>query len=538
MLPPIYYLKKIEPFSFLTNDELDEIIKGLESEIYGKNATIFKKGGSPLKYLYLLKCGKISLDNTHEEILGEGELFGVASVISGNSPGFTAVSNEDSVCYLINRENFLNVFNSNPMFSGFFEKILSRRLTSLLKLSKSSQGYDELYAISVFDLIARESVVCSPKTKIRDATIRMKEEDVGSIIIVKDDKPLGIFTENDLVRIVAEGISGEEIVQGYMSSPVIEIDENSTVMEAYLLMVSNGINHLVVMNNGVIKGVISNRDILLRLESFSALLSLSRRVISLEQKDLKDVVSQIMDFVENMCVKINFSDISRIASGMYDLIIKKILTEKEREFKVSGGYCWVQIEESGRMEIIFPRITSVIIIKEEDKEIYDFIDSVCDTLKEIGFEIGCRNCYNIEKFRKFKILGERLEFYDSRFLYGDKELYLEFNEILKGKIDKAIKFSAIRCVGEKDEKSVVQGIRALSLDYGAFDIKNTEGRCKLIEKSTPIGRDIIEAYDVIRDIEIRKNFAYKPKRIDDILLKESEKIVSEFREFIKQRYAI
>lgn len=538
MLPPIDYLTKIEPFSVLTEDELDEIVRGLESEIYEKGSIIFKKGGSPLRYLYLLKCGKILLSNTHEEILSEGELFGVASIISRNPPRFTAIAEEESVCYLIKRENFLNVFNSNPDFSDFFEKILSRRLTSLLRLSKISHGCEELYAASVLDLITKEPVVCSLKTKIKDAAIMMNKENVGSIIIVDEGKPLGIFTQKDLTRVIAEGISQGEEIGRHMSSPLIEIDENSTVMEAYLLMVSNGINHLVVLSNGRIEGVISNRDILLRLESFSSLLSLSRKTISLKQKDLKDVVSQILDFIEDVCVKINFSDVSRIASGMYDLIIKKILMEKEEEFKISGGYSWIQIGESGRMEAILPEVMSIIILREENKKIYEFINSVSNTLKEIGFEIEVKNCYNIERFREFKILGKRLELYDSRFLYGDKELYQEFNKILKSKVNDVIKFSVIRCLKESGEKSIVHGIRALSLEAGAFDIKNTEGRCKLIEKSTPTGREIIEAYNVIMDIDLRKKFAYKTKRIDEILLKESKKIVSEFKKFIKQKYAV
>jgi len=538
MLPPIYYLKKLEPFSFLSNDELSEIVNGLESEIYGKDFEIFKKGKKPVRYLYLLKCGRVRLTDAHEELLDEGELFGVASVISGNPPGFTAIAKEESVCYLIKKESFLNVFNSNSRFSDFFEKILSRRLTSLLKLSKISHGYDRLYATSVFDLIAKEPVVCSPKMRIKDAAVRMNEENVGSIIIVKDDIPLGIFTQKDLIKIVAEGVSPEEEISGYMSSPVIELDENSTVMEAYLLMVSNGIDHIAVLSSGRVKGIVSNGDILLRLESFSSLLSLSRKTISLQQKELKDVVSQILDFVEDMCMKINFSDISRIASGMYDLIIKKILIEKEKEFNVSGGYCWIQTGKSGRMEMVLPEIKSVIILREEDKKIYEFIDSVCDVLKEIGFKSETRNCYNIKRFGKFRLLEEGLELFDGRFLHGDKELYREFNKIIRGKVDKAINFSANRCVTESDELSIVHGIRALSLESLAFDIKNTEERCKFVKESTPPGREIIEAYNVMTDIKLRKRFAPKTKRIDKILLKESRKIESEFKRFIKERYAI
>ncbi|WP_457549533.1 CBS domain-containing protein, partial [Archaeoglobus sp.] len=263
MLPPLEYLKGLKPFSFLSDSELKEIVDGLESEIFDKGKTIFKKGKKPVKYVYILKYGKVELNNgKNSEILTEGDMFGIASAITGNPPRFTAKALEKSVCFLIRRENFLRVFNSNQKFSEFFTKLLERRLVSLLKLSKkTSSELNMLYTAKVVDLISKKLVYCSPKTKIAEAAKIMHENRVGSIVIIENGKPVGIFTQKDLIRIVASNVPLDDEISKYMSSPVIEIDADATVMDAYLAMTSSGINHIVVVSNGDVKGVISTRDI-------------------------------------------------------------------------------------------------------------------------------------------------------------------------------------------------------------------------------------------------------------------------------------
>jgi CBS domain-containing protein len=44
MIPPKEFIKKIRPFSFLSEDELNILISGLEVKLFQKNKTIFKKG--------------------------------------------------------------------------------------------------------------------------------------------------------------------------------------------------------------------------------------------------------------------------------------------------------------------------------------------------------------------------------------------------------------------------------------------------------------------------------------------------------------
>jgi CBS domain-containing protein len=124
MLPPAEYLRGLKPFSFLNENELKVVLEGLESDIFKSGKTIFKRGKKPLKYVYLIKCGRVELtDENSKEVLKDGDLFGVASAITGNPPRFTAKALEDTVCFLIKRDKVLDVFNTNDKFREFLRNL-------------------------------------------------------------------------------------------------------------------------------------------------------------------------------------------------------------------------------------------------------------------------------------------------------------------------------------------------------------------------------------------------------------------------------
>lgn len=52
----------------------------------------------------------------------------------------------------------------------------------------------------VSEVMVRNPVKVSPDTPIREVARLMRDKSIGSVIIVKDDKPVGIVTERDLVR--------------------------------------------------------------------------------------------------------------------------------------------------------------------------------------------------------------------------------------------------------------------------------------------------------------------------------------------------
>jgi predicted transcriptional regulator len=79
----------------------------------------------------------------------------------------------------------------------------------------------------------------------------MKEESVGSVIVLDGAKAVGILTQRDLInKIVADGKNpGAVKVSEVMSSPIVTIKKDEIVEEALHLMEKNGIRRIVVLDD-------------------------------------------------------------------------------------------------------------------------------------------------------------------------------------------------------------------------------------------------------------------------------------------------
>jgi CBS domain-containing protein len=102
----------------------------------------------------------------------------------------------------------------------------------------------------------------------RDETIRrasqlMRDHKIGCLL-VKKDEVLGIVTETDLARhVMAEGMNPEQTPVGrIMTSPILKIGADATLLDANDLMANKGIRHLGVENDDTLVGLISVRDLL------------------------------------------------------------------------------------------------------------------------------------------------------------------------------------------------------------------------------------------------------------------------------------
>ncbi len=121
--------------------------------------------------------------------------------------------------------------------------------------------------MSVSDVMSRWLVTVNPKASVREAAKAMNELGVGSVLVVDDNGRLvGIFTERDLVRVVAEGGSLDDPVERHMSRRVISVEPGTPLLEASDTMIRHGIRHLpVVDREGRPLGVLSLRDLCQRL---------------------------------------------------------------------------------------------------------------------------------------------------------------------------------------------------------------------------------------------------------------------------------
>lgn len=106
-------------------------------------------------------------------------------------------------------------------------------------------------------------VTASPKDKIADVVKTMHNHKVGSVLIVENNKLVGIFTERDLVRVIAEGKDLDTPVEEVMSRNLIVAKPEDSITIIASKMIEHWIRHIPVIDDkGKPIGIISIRDIL------------------------------------------------------------------------------------------------------------------------------------------------------------------------------------------------------------------------------------------------------------------------------------
>ncbi len=112
--------------------------------------------------------------------------------------------------------------------------------------------------------IMEKNVITIPLDKTAlDAAKVLKEKKISFLIVVRDDKPLGIITERDIVRkIAAEDKTASSIkLESIMSAKFKWVEPSTTVDSAVQKMINSNIRRLVVLENEKLVGVITQTDL-------------------------------------------------------------------------------------------------------------------------------------------------------------------------------------------------------------------------------------------------------------------------------------
>lgn len=127
--------------------------------------------------------------------------------------------------------------------------------------------------VKVKVLINKSPLKVPVGTKTLDAVKLMAQNNIGSVIIVNGDKPVGIFTERDLLKAVAKGEDLNKPVEKLGTyGKLITIREDEPLSNAARLMHQYGIRHLVVVDGkDKVVGIISIRDIISEKHLLSAI---------------------------------------------------------------------------------------------------------------------------------------------------------------------------------------------------------------------------------------------------------------------------
>lgn len=129
-------------------------------------------------------------------------------------------------------------------------------------MPKKKEKEDEM-TVRVEDVMVKEVITINEETIIKEAAEIMNKFEIGCLIVVKDEKAIGILTERDLLkRVVAEAKDATKIrVKDVMTSPIVVAEPKMDLGEAVRLMFKMKIKKLPVVDGKRLIGLVSLTDI-------------------------------------------------------------------------------------------------------------------------------------------------------------------------------------------------------------------------------------------------------------------------------------
>ena len=113
-------------------------------------------------------------------------------------------------------------------------------------------------------LLTRKAVTVEPSESLSKAARLMEQENVGAIVVVEDDRPVGILTDRDLALALGlHGAAPRDPIQGRMTCPVDTIRDDEGVYNATQKMMELGVRRLPVVDEiGRLVGIVTLDDLL------------------------------------------------------------------------------------------------------------------------------------------------------------------------------------------------------------------------------------------------------------------------------------
>jgi CBS domain-containing protein len=114
----------------------------------------------------------------------------------------------------------------------------------------------------VSDAMSRELNRTGPETTIAEAASLMSQRGVGSALVCRGDRLLGIFTERDILRAVSHDASAMgDSLEHWMTRKPRTVAPDTDLDEALKIMVEGHFRHLPVQEGGQLVGMLSMRDV-------------------------------------------------------------------------------------------------------------------------------------------------------------------------------------------------------------------------------------------------------------------------------------
>ncbi|WP_187386032.1 putative nucleotidyltransferase substrate binding domain-containing protein [Aliarcobacter cryaerophilus] len=569
------FISNIHPFNNLNTFELDDLVEDLDIVYFKANSIVQTQDSNP-EFLYFVLKGLIQEINDDEvlSVYSKGEIFDSVSLIKNHSKNsFVAI--EESICYALKKERFMQILSSNQQLENYFFQSISDKLNNNI-LNEKNKDMANIMIAKVKDAKVHKAVVVDTNKTIYEAATIIKQEKIPTLLLKDEDGEMYIVTDSDFrQKVILNRMDYDDLVVKIASKGLIYINEDDFLFNAQLQMAKHGLKRVVVKNDhDEIVGILDQ----ISLSSFFATntFAVSNQIINAETLDeLKEASHSFIKIIKSLNAKgVKIEFISKLINQLNKKLLDKlykILAPKE----LIGKSCLVVMGSEGRAEqILRTDQDNALIISDDcsisEEKLRGFTHLFTETLVDFGFprcegNIMVSNPYWCRKQSDFKELiyewvnspsGDNFMniaiFYDALCVSGDIEIikelknylfkissnsqsfYTNFARVINS-FDVPLGFFDGFVFNSKDEKHkdeidikrggifiIVQGIRSLSIQNRVLNtntIKRINSLKELKVLDDESAKELIMAFNILNSLKLKASLEKldKKEKIDNFV---------------------
>ncbi|WP_421716067.1 DUF294 nucleotidyltransferase-like domain-containing protein [Arcobacter arenosus] len=594
------FLSQIHPFELLDERQMDKCIKHMDIAYYPKDEILITPERIPEHFFIIIK-GIVHEYNENEEILvdfHQQDSFDANSLIYGKTKNNFKVY-EDLICYEIEKIAFLELIEENEGFKNFFLNNLVNKLQTL-KEKKYTSELSSFMIARVADTVLHPPCIVKEGTKLIDAIEKSMEFHTSTIIVKKQNGEFGIITDSLLkVKVLLQGRDLNIHVEDIAIFPLLAVNQDDYLFDAFSLLIKKNIKRVGVVDNDCqMVGILEQIDVLSHFANHTYVVD-SKIKNAKTIEELKEASSEFINTIKTLNAKgVKVNHISNLIGQLNTKVYKKLykfIVPKE----LQKDACFIVMGSEGRNEQIMKTDQdNALVVKDGvDVEQYrPYMQQMTESLIDFGYPpcpgnimvsnpFWCKTVSEYKSETKKWIENPDMQnymdlaiFFDAFAVAGDKELLINLKDDLFNKLhDKdvfmayfakaTLTFDTPSTVANFMTKShnidikktgvfpVVQGIRSLALRERIRETRTTN-RIRILEQEkileSQMANELLEAFDVLNTLRLKAHLqkaqdnvkinnevdTHKLGKIERDLLKDSFKIVNDFKKFITYTFKI
>lgn len=356
-------LARYTPFSQMAVADLDFFLTHVQQQYFAPGEILVQPDSGVVTQLLYIRQGAVSGKRGLADLSGgafqyeTGDLFPISAAMAGRAVTATYEATADTFVLALPTQHMQTLAQNSVAFADF----LNRRVLKFLDLSRqalqvaySSQTLaEQSLETPLGELARRTPVTCRPETPLREALTEMHQRRVGSMLITGErGEALGILSRDDILgRVTLQAVPLETPIREVMVHPVHTLTHEHTAEDAALMMSRLTIRHVPITRDGVVVGIVSERDLFamqrLSLKHVSNAIRLAQDVDT-----LKLVAQDIRRFARSLLSQgVQARQLTALISHLNDVLTERLLEIKAAQHGIElAPLCWLALGSEGRSE--------------------------------------------------------------------------------------------------------------------------------------------------------------------------------------------